>query len=107
MNTLTSGGVGALGDLLSVLGFELEEGRSNESRDCCWVGEGELESGLVTIRVSLGTLRDVEDDFLKVVSDKPFLLQKTTKVSHQASKTKQNKTRENWLHLPKSLKKKN
>ena len=48
------------------------------------MGEGVLGSDLVVIRVSLGTLRDPGDDFLRVVSDAPVLLQKTTQKSYQA-----------------------
>lgn len=48
------------------------------------MGEGVLGSDLVVIRVSLGTLRDPGDDLLRVVSDAPVLLQKTTQKSHQA-----------------------
>lgn len=92
IGTRTSGGVGSLGDLFSVEGFELEEERSSESRDCC-VGEGGLDSDLVTNRVSLATLRDAGDDFPKGVSDKPVLLQKCNKVSS----SKQKETREKLI----------
>lgn len=77
IDKLTSGGVGALRDLLA-------GERSSERR----VGEGELGSDFVIIRLSLGTPKDPGDDLRRVVSDRPVLLQKTNQKYHQASKSR-------------------
>lgn len=75
---LTSGGVGALRDLLA-------GERSSERR----VGEEELGSDFVIIKLSLGPPKDPGDDLRRarsVVSDRPVLLQKTNQKYHQANK---------------------